>query len=121
MRGIILLRGGVSGTRQENNQAGEILKPTQSRGCSLQVVRAKHRETFLGLPALRVVGERLLGLPAFWVVDGRLLGSPALRTVDERLLGSPALRVVDGRLRAADTAVLLQVVTELLWSLQTDG
>lgn len=66
-------------------------------------------------------GERPWGCLPSGSRDGRLLGSPALRTVDERPWGQPALRVVDGRLRAADTAVLLQVVTELLWSLQTDG
>ena len=53
---------------------GRVPEPTQSRGCSLQVVRAEHREMFLGSPAIRVVDGRLLGSPAIRVVDGRLLG-----------------------------------------------
>lgn len=66
LRGIILPRGGVSG-----NKAGEFLKPTQSWGCSLQVVRAEHRETLLGcLPCGSWTGDSWGCLPArLWTGD----------------------------------------------------
>ena len=78
--------------------SGRVPEPTQSQGCSLQVVRAEHREMFLGSPAVRVMDGRLLGTPALRVMDERLLGSPGMWVVDKMLLGLPALRVAEEKL-----------------------